>query len=50
MASATSRQRAVVCPPDFKKRRDVRLIWVGVIVALLVLIIIAARKFFLSIA
>ena len=50
VASATGRQRAIVCPPDFKKRRDMRLIWVGVIVALLVLIIFAARRFFLSIS
>lgn len=48
VASATGRQRAAV-PPAFKKRRDMRLIWVGVIVALLLLIAFAALKFYKSV-
>ena len=45
VASAAAGQRPAICPPDFKKRRDARLIWTGVIVALLFLIAWAAREF-----
>jgi len=45
LTSAASGPRPAVCPPDFKRRRDVRLIWAGVIVALLLLIAWAAREF-----
>lgn len=49
VASAGEGQRAPIVPPDFKKRRDMRLIWVGVIGILLLLIAFAAWKFFHSV-
>ena len=39
---------SAACPPDFRKRRDMRLVWIGVIVVLLILIGLAAGKYFRS--
>ena len=45
VASAVAGQRQSVVPPAFKRKRDVRLIWVAVIVILLSLIVFAGLKF-----
>jgi predicted component of type VI protein secretion system len=48
VASAADGRIPATCPPDFRKRRDVRLIWAGVIALLLVLIGFFAVKYFRS--
>jgi len=45
IASASDKQRTLVCPPDFKKRRDMRPIWIALIVLLVLLIVFGAYRF-----
>ena len=45
-SSASGKHAAKSMPPDFRKRRDTRLIWAAAIVVLLVLIGFAATKFY----
>ena len=44
-SAANGQHTTAVCPPDFRKKRDMRLIWLIVVVVLLVLIIMAAYRF-----
>ena len=47
VSSAADGQRAPsVCPPDFKRRRDTRVLWVVVIVVLVAMIAVAFAKFY----
>jgi len=46
VASAVNGQHTTaVCPPDFRKKRDMRLVWLCVVVVLLLLIAWAAHHF-----
>jgi predicted component of type VI protein secretion system len=45
ISSVITGVRPAICPPDFRKRHDTRLVWVTVIVLLLGLIAYAAHKF-----
>ena len=49
VASATGKRTTVRLPPDFRKHRDLRVVWIAMIVLLLVLIGFAGLRFYTTV-